>query len=1001
MRAIHFCLPIIIISLLLNACQSDSVSLKQAEQITADFSGRSFIPPPRTTDDLAGQLPAPEIPPTENMAFHCGNQERNGRWPTIFKEYLTRYKPGDRIDTSTDPVGNWNFKYGWELYRGISIAEIYRGNLKKAETAEKTYIAGIPEDRKGAHIAGYSHLAIIQLRRGDLSEASVSISEARDWYDRLSSHLTSKNNQIHTAWMTLAEGEIAQAKGNLAAAEKLFRTSLANFIKYDESILLVAQSRSKLAEVIAAQGRLIEAEAEARLALAHSIEYGQLGHISSTSVLHQFTKILLDQGRIKESEVIAAAAVWIYQRRCSPADSIEFAEARRVLAEALALQGRHEETLAIYDAIEASLGKDSLIYQSHFDDDFTFAYALIKQGNIHRAQARLQKSVNKLNNSYGRNHPRTAEAIGFLAIVQWKSGQLEQAEQHFRQAVSILQDPGQRAGVRPQNLRLIIENYMEMTSELSEIDTESANTLFVLAESLRNSVVEESITAMGARTAISTPSLARLLRKEQNSRARLISLESTFSNALSEGVDTIRLKSDIDKLRKAHVAILDKINDSFPDYAELLHPSPLSLPEVQQLIKQEEAFVATYSSTDKTYVWLVTKERPVHFNSFPVGKEQMRRQVAQLRRAFTPTGNTLASIPDYDLKIAYQFFQNILEPSHKLWKDKSSLIIAAHDSLGYLPFSALPTKKMTLAAKHRPLFSRYRNVEYLAKTHAVVYMPSANALRSLRLIGLVSKQKNQLIAFGDPWFNSEHDSNNEHTSASAINSRGGFNFRASPATAALNSANISSLPRLPETADELSEIALALGSESSSRIYLGKEASEERVKSSDLASYRIVAFATHGLAPGDLDGLTQPALAMSAPEFNDNKGDGLLTMDEIMNLDLNADWVLLLACNTGSSDGTASEAVSGLGRAFFYAGARSLLVSNWPVETNSARLLTTGVFNSSSSTSNRAEALRLSMMKLVDEGVYKDQSSGKILHSYAHPIFWAPFTLIGDSQVNE
>src|SRR3546814_8473641 len=96
-------------------------------------------------------------------------------------------------------------------------------------------------------------------------------------------------------------------------------------------------------------------------------------------------------------------------------------------------------------------------------------------------------------------------------------------------------------------------------------------------------------------------------------------------------------------------------------------------------------------------------------------------------------------------------------------------------------------------------------------------------------------------------------------------------------------------------------------------------------------------FAPHGLVPGDLNGLAEPALALSAPAVTGASGDGLLTMSEILGLRLNADWIVLSACNTASGDGASAEAVSGLGRAFFYAGTRAVLVTNWPVETTSDR----------------------------------------------------------------
>jgi CHAT domain-containing protein len=164
------------------------------------------------------------------------------------------------------------------------------------------------------------------------------------------------------------------------------------------------------------------------------------------------------------------------------------------------------------------------------------------------------------------------------------------------------------------------------------------------------------------------------------------------------------------------------------------------------------------------------------------------------------------------------------------------------------------------------------------------------------------------------------------------------------------------------------------------------------VKQAGLANRRVVAFATHGIAPGEITGLDQPALVLSNPALTgDTDNDGFLTMEEVLGLKLDADWVVLSACNTASADGRGSEAVSGLGRAFFFAGARSLLVSNWAVETTSARLLTTELFRRQAENPalTRAEALRQSMLDLMTK-------SGPGGLSYAHPAFWAPFSLVGD-----
>ena len=181
-------------------------------------------------------------------------------------------------------------------------------------------------------------------------------------------------------------------------------------------------------------------------------------------------------------------------------------------------------------------------------------------------------------------------------------------------------------------------------------------------------------------------------------------------------------------------------------------------------------------------------------------------------------------------------------------------------------------------------------------------------------------------------------------------------------------------------------------------LFTGARATEQALKTLDLYGYKVLAFATHGLVPGDLDGLRQPALALTSPAIGNTEGDGLLTMGEILELRLDADWVVLSACNTGASDGAGAEAFSGLGRAFFYAGTRAILLSNWPVETTSARELTSDLFRrqASDDTTARAEALRQAMLGLIDGTGLVDEGSGKTVFSYAHPIFWAPFSLVGD-----
>lgn len=155
------------------------------------------------------------------------------------------------------------------------------------------------------------------------------------------------------------------------------------------------------------------------------------------------------------------------------------------------------------------------------------------------------------------------------------------------------------------------------------------------------------------------------------------------------------------------------------------------------------------------------------------------------------------------------------------------------------------------------------------------------------------------------------------------------------------------MPPLPDTADEARSVFRSLGGNEKDLI-LGRDATEAEVKTADLENYRVLYFATHGLLAGELEGLgkvnAEPALVMSVPDKPTEEDDGLLTASEAAQLKLNADWVVLSACETAAGNKPGAEALSGLARAFFYAGARSLLVSHWKVESAATTRLMTSLF---------------------------------------------------------
>ena len=464
------------------------------------------------------------------------------------------------------------------------------------------------------------------------------------------------------------------------------------------------------------------------------------------------------------------------------------------------------------------------------------------------------------------------------------------------------------------------------------------------------------------------------------------------------------LQAEIAKLQATGANARREIAGKFPQYANLIDPAPATPADVRALLNPEEAVISYYFGRFNSFVWVISKSGDVKFSPLGMTLGDLESKVSKLREALEPQAETVSDIPQFDLALAYELYRKLLYPVESGWKDAKSLVVVTNGALGLLPMSLLPTALTEPITDEGIPFVGYRKVPWLARTHAVTVMPSTAALRTLRRLPPGATTRDKLIAFGDPLFSKEQADEATSSAEATVQLAGAETMRGMPLKRRsrpqlddVQTANLSMLPRLPDTAEELKSIAAALEADPAKALNLGKDANERKVKATDLSKFKIVAFSTHGLVPGELDGLTQPALALTAPSVADVDGDGLLTMEEILGLKLDADWVVLSACNTGTGAGAGAEAASGLGRAFFYAGTRALLVTNWSVHSQSARELVTDLFHRQAVDPklDRAEALRQAMLSLIDQGGYVD-GTGKMLFSYAHPLFWAPYSIIGD-----
>jgi CHAT domain-containing protein len=486
-----------------------------------------------------------------------------------------------------------------------------------------------------------------------------------------------------------------------------------------------------------------------------------------------------------------------------------------------------------------------------------------------------------------------------------------------------------------------------------------------------NSSAASAVQHMAARFAPGGGALANVVRESQDLTTLWRDRDKKLLAALSAPAEQqdqeaiTQLRKEMTDIESRLVAVAARHEKEFPEYATLASPKPLKAEEVQQLLGDDEALVFFVVGEVESYVFALTHDR-FEWQTTPLGTKKFSVDVATFRRRLgvdilnrAVEAQTQAEPFDpFDLDLARELYTTLFSPIEPVIKGKHQLLVVPSGPLTELPFHLLVTQKPATASPERP--SRYRDVAWLLKRHAITVLPSVASLKALRQFAKKTTAPNHYVAFGNPLllgpdgtdtsaWGRQHCPKDVPLVAQRV-------ARTSKRPRDINSffrgkladvAAVQRLDALPDTANEVCAVARGLGVPES-EIWLGEKATERNVKEMSqqgrLASYGIVHFATHGLISGELKGLAEPALVLTPPAEASETDDGLLTASEVAQLKLNADWVVLSACNTAAAGEQGAEALSGLARAFFYAGARALLVSHWPVNSDAAVKLTTKAF---------------------------------------------------------
>jgi len=436
-----------------------------------------------------------------------------------------------------------------------------------------------------------------------------------------------------------------------------------------------------------------------------------------------------------------------------------------------------------------------------------------------------------------------------------------------------------------------------------------------------------------------------LIFKQKKINDEYNSIFTKWKNPDLSKEDRIGLGKELEKLDVEANNLRLKIKTTNPQYDKLVYPEPYGVEQVREnLLDKQTAIIEYFVGSEELFIFLVKKDDfKVHRLPISDGYEESLHNYAG---TFSDRDNQSIGID-----LPKKFYGELIGPIKDKLKNIKNLIIIPHGSLCYLPFEALITEK------------RDGNIPYLIEDFNIAYAPSASSLGDLIEQKPSHESRKDLLAIGDPVYKKE-------TLTDKI-----YNlFRE-----CCPDFWEDDLSNLYYSGQEIEGISKFFKKNDQS-VYVKDQATEDVFKTLPLRNYKILHLATHGLL--DINNPMRSSLVFNLDQ--DPREDGFLQVREIYQLKLDADLAILSACHTGRGKLEKGEGVLGLTRAFFYAGARSVLSSLWKIDDKASAVFMEYFYKFLKLGRNKAEALRLAKLKMIKT-------------KYRDPFYWAPFIISGDS----
>ena len=651
--------------------------------------------------------------------------------------------------------------------------------------------------------------------------------------------------------------------------------------------------------------------------------------------LSMLGRILARRGRLEEAEAITAAAADMAAAMDTGGQPYKPGGALASLARVQAERGRLEAAHATARSAVAKLQADLEPGDANIGSGLlVLADILDLQGRSAEALAPAHEGLAILESKLPAGHRDILSARLLLARImgadeQTMDGTLSLAWPTMRELRNKLFDLNLRQSQRvalAQAGRAGFENYLEAMLRIGVVDGALEAAQLILLSDLA---------AGNARIALGEEARQAGFHDEL---ARLADLRSVERAALEQHGDALFGSDDehpeLAAARRAVSQQMRRMGRAFPAYMDLLLPTVAAQTLLQARLKPGEQAVFPIALPTGTVTLLVDRF------GISVGRSDVgRAQVHALARRVRASSERLGA---FDYAAAHELYRAAFPAQLDEALSRGDTLI--FPAAGYLA-AISPAALVTTSG----VGTDGAGARWLVDSHAIRV---SSSLSRVAAGGEGEAKYNRLLGIADPVIASDE--------------------------------RLRDLPPLPGARRELDALVAALDDPSLGRILTGQDATHAALLEAGGKGLDLLAFATHGLVAGEVPGLAQPALLLAPGEGDDT---GLLTAGEIARLGIDANWVLLSACNTGSGSVAGAPAFSGMAQAFISAGARALLLSHWRVRDDAAARLSAGSVRGWRAGGTRAKALQAAQIALRDDTSVPDA---------AHPAIWAPFILIED-----